>query len=72
MVPKKGPIRHFMELVCNGLSKNFYYTVQQKKDHIEWFKNYFENKRNLLEEVGAYASENTSKKEPQISSVSKE
>jgi len=29
--PTKGPIRHFMELVCVGLSKNPYFTVTQKK-----------------------------------------
>lgn len=51
--PQKGPIRHFMELVCVGLSKNSYLTVQAKKDHIEWFRNYFDGKRALLEEVGA-------------------
>lgn len=51
--PQKGPLRHFMELVCVGLSKNSYLTAQAKKDHIEWFKNYFESKKSLLEEVGA-------------------
>ncbi|XP_066157102.1 small ribosomal subunit protein mS31 [Euwallacea fornicatus] len=51
--PPKGPIRHFMELVCVGLSKNSYLTVQAKKEHIEWFRNYFEDKKGLLQEVGA-------------------
>lgn len=51
--PTKGPIRHFMELVCVGLSKNPYLTVQAKKDHIEWFKNYFSSKLDILSEVGA-------------------
>ncbi|KAL1494148.1 hypothetical protein ABEB36_009793 [Hypothenemus hampei] len=51
--PPKGPIRHFMELVCVGLSKNSYLTVEAKKEHIEWFKNYFEDKKKLLQEVGA-------------------
>ncbi|CAG9770549.1 unnamed protein product [Ceutorhynchus assimilis] len=51
--PPRGPIRHFMELVCVGLSKNNYLTVQAKKEHIEWFKNYFEEKKQLLQEVGA-------------------
>nr|CAG4645483.1 EOG090X04UC [Lynceus sp. MCZ IZ 141354] len=51
--PKRGPIRHFMELVCTGLSKNPYITVQQKKTHIEWFRKYFEEKRTILASVGA-------------------
>ncbi|KAK9877189.1 hypothetical protein WA026_016937 [Henosepilachna vigintioctopunctata] len=51
--PPRGPIRHFMELVCVGLSKNSYLTVEAKKEHIEWYRNYFEDKRKLLEEVGA-------------------
>uniref|UniRef100_A0A8C5P8A1 Small ribosomal subunit protein mS31 n=1 Tax=Leptobrachium leishanense TaxID=445787 RepID=A0A8C5P8A1_9ANUR len=48
--PRQGPIRHFMELVVCGLSKNPYFTVQQKKDHIEWFQNYFEQKKDILSE----------------------
>ncbi|XP_060805397.1 small ribosomal subunit protein mS31 [Amyelois transitella] len=58
--PKKGPIRHFMELVCVGLSKNPFYTVQEKKDHIMWYKEYFESKKDLLTEVGAWDSAKTS------------
>ncbi|XP_056417969.1 28S ribosomal protein S31, mitochondrial [Hyla sarda] len=48
--PKQGPIRHFMELVMCGLSKNPYLTVQQKKDHIDWFHDYFHKKEDLLKE----------------------
>ncbi|KAF2887135.1 hypothetical protein ILUMI_19039 [Ignelater luminosus] len=51
--PPKGPLRHFMELVCVGLSKNYYLTVEQKKEHIEWFRNYFVEKKKVLTEVGA-------------------
>ena len=51
--PPRGPIRHFMELVCVGLSKNPYLTVSQKKDHINWFRNYFDAKRDILIETGA-------------------
>ncbi|XP_064210778.1 small ribosomal subunit protein mS31 [Tribolium castaneum] len=51
--PQKGPLRHFMELVCVGLSKNPYLTVDAKREHIKWFKNYFEEKKQLLKEVGA-------------------
>nr|CAG4650102.1 EOG090X04UC [Sida crystallina] len=53
--PKRGPLRHFMELVCVGLSKNPYLTVAQKKDHIQWFRNYFDAKRSILVETGAVA-----------------
>lgn len=47
--PQKGPMRNFMSLVCVGLSKNPYLTVQQKREHIEWYKNYFEEKKEVLE-----------------------
>ncbi|XP_071990564.1 small ribosomal subunit protein mS31 isoform X2 [Engystomops pustulosus] len=52
--PKHGPIRHFMELVICGLSKNPYLTVQQKKDHIDWFHEYFNKKEDLLRECEVY------------------
>ncbi|XP_026319337.1 28S ribosomal protein S31, mitochondrial [Hyposmocoma kahamanoa] len=58
--PKKGPIRHFMELVCVGLSKNPFYTVKEKKDHIMWYKEYFEAKKDILVEVGAWDPKLTS------------
>ncbi|KAM6179452.1 small ribosomal subunit protein mS31 isoform 2-T2 [Erethizon dorsatum] len=48
--PKQGPIRHFMELVTCGLSKNPYLSVKQKVEHIEWFRNYFKEKREILKE----------------------
>ncbi|NXR50992.1 RT31 protein, partial [Hippolais icterina] len=49
--PKEGPIRHFMELVICGLSKNPYLSVKQKVEHIEWFQKYFEEKKELLQEI---------------------
>ncbi|XP_051467119.1 28S ribosomal protein S31, mitochondrial isoform X2 [Apus apus] len=49
--PKQGPIRHFMELVICGLSKNPYLSVKQKVEHIEWFQKYFEEKKELLQEI---------------------
>lgn len=48
--PKQGPIRHFMELVTCGLSKNPYLSVKQKVEHIEWFRNYFNEKKDILQE----------------------
>ncbi|KAK1883003.1 28S ribosomal protein S31 mitochondrial [Dissostichus eleginoides] len=52
--PRQGPVRHFMELVVAGLSKNPYLTVQQKKDHISWFRDYFHQKEDVLKEAEVY------------------
>ncbi|XP_040196284.1 28S ribosomal protein S31, mitochondrial [Rana temporaria] len=52
--PNHGPIRHFMELVVCGLSKNPYLTVQQKKEHIDWFQDYFNQKEDILRECDVY------------------
>ncbi|XP_053687971.1 28S ribosomal protein S31, mitochondrial [Sabethes cyaneus] len=49
--PTRGPVRHFMELVCVGLSKNYFITAQEKKEHILWFRDYFEQKKDLLQQV---------------------
>lgn len=50
--PSKGPIRHFMELVCVGLSKNPYMKIEEKYDHIMWYKDYFKDKQDLLQKLG--------------------
>ncbi|KAM3967515.1 mitochondrial ribosomal protein S31 [Aphomia sociella] len=60
--PNKGPIRHFMELVCVGLSKNAFYTVQEKRDHIMWYKEYFESKKDVLTEVGVWDTKSMTSK----------
>jgi len=44
--PPSGPIRHFMELVCAGLSKNPYMSSAKKVSTITWFKEYFERDEN--------------------------
>uniref|UniRef100_A0A8C3F0Q3 Small ribosomal subunit protein mS31 n=1 Tax=Chrysemys picta bellii TaxID=8478 RepID=A0A8C3F0Q3_CHRPI len=54
---KQGPIRHFMELVTCGLSKNPYLSVKQKAEHIEWFQNYFQEKEELLKEIDDHKKE---------------
>ena len=41
--PKAGNIQQFMELVVTGLQQNPHLSVQDKREHIEWFKEYFEN-----------------------------
>ncbi|XP_042301780.1 28S ribosomal protein S31, mitochondrial isoform X1 [Sceloporus undulatus] len=55
--PKEGPIRHFMELVTCGLSKNPYLSVKEKVEHIEWFRDYFKEKEELLKEIEAHEKE---------------
>lgn len=59
--PKKGPVSHFMELVCVGLSKNPYITVDEKINHILWFKDYFSEKKDLLKELISVQSDNNTK-----------
>lgn len=49
--PPLGPIRAFMQLVLVGLSKNPYYTVEEKVQHILWFRDYFASKNALLERL---------------------
>lgn len=43
---KDGAFKHFMELICVGLSKNSYLTVKEKEANILWFENYFQQKLN--------------------------
>lgn len=54
--PSHGPVRHFMELVVAGLAKNPYLTANQKQEHIAWFRDYFQQKRDVLEEAEVYGS----------------
>ena len=49
--PTSGPVRHFMELVCVGLSKNHHLTAAEKKNHILWYRDYFMEKKDLLGEL---------------------
>lgn len=49
--PKGGPLRHFMEIVIAGLSKNPYLTVDMKKEHIQWYREYFKQKQSILDEA---------------------
>ncbi|VDL63558.1 unnamed protein product [Nippostrongylus brasiliensis] len=47
-LPKDGPIAHFMELVCVGMSKNPYMTKEKKMEHITWFANFFNAEKQEL------------------------
>ncbi|CAJ0586976.1 unnamed protein product, partial [Mesorhabditis spiculigera] len=51
-LPRDGPIGHFMELVCVGLSKNPYMTARKKQEHLQWFASYFNaEKTKLIEKL---------------------
>ncbi|XP_036436698.1 28S ribosomal protein S31, mitochondrial [Colossoma macropomum] len=52
--PQEGPIRHFMELVVTGLGKNPHLSVRQKLEHIAWFREYFQQKQDVLNEAETY------------------
>ena len=54
--PKRGPLRHFMELVCVGLSKNSHISSAKKAEHIQWYRNFFEKPehKDILKASGAY------------------
>lgn len=60
--PSKGPIRHFMELVVVGLSKNPYLTVQEKHAHVDWFRTYFKDKVQIVDSLLADAKEPATEK----------
>ena len=49
--PNSPLIRQFMELVCVGLGRNPYWTVEQKVEHINWFRNFFNEKTNVFNET---------------------
>ena len=53
--PPRGPVRHFMEVIIVGLSKNPHISVEKKIEHINWFKEYFEKKdhKDILKLTGA-------------------
>lgn len=61
--PPSGPIRHFMELVCVGLGKNHWLTAKEKKDHIFWYRQYFEQKQDMLGDLLTMGME---KQQPKI------
>jgi len=46
--PAKGALRDFIDLVTVSLSKNPYLTIQQKREHIDWYKKYFKEKEVIL------------------------
>ncbi len=57
--PPRGPVRNFMELVCIGLQRNPYITVEKKREHLEWFRSYFldPDRHDILKLSGAIEME---------------
>ncbi|UJR26860.1 hypothetical protein I4U23_008171 [Adineta vaga] len=49
--PASPLIRQFMELVCIGLGRNPYWTAEQKLEHINWFRTFFNEKMHILNET---------------------
>lgn len=56
--PGRGPLRHFMELVCVALSKNPHITAGKKVETILWYRDYFEKPEHndILRVSGAYSA----------------
>lgn len=48
--PKEEPIQQFMALVLNGISQNSFLKIDEKKEIIEWYKNYFKSKLDIIQE----------------------
>lgn len=48
--PKSGPIRNYMEQVTVGLSQNPHLSVEEKREHVAWYKNYFQGKAETLKD----------------------
>ncbi|CAH1799804.1 unnamed protein product [Owenia fusiformis] len=63
--PKQGPIRVFMELVCIGLSKNPYLSVEKKKEYIHWFREYFQEHQQVIDDAIEAAKEDNEQVELQ-------
>ena len=40
-----------MSIVLNGLSKNSYLSVAEKREVIDWYKNYFTDKLDIINEA---------------------
>ena len=49
--PQVEPIQQFMTLVLNGLSQNSFLDINEKKEIIEWYKKYFEEKLDFIKEA---------------------
>ncbi|CAF2074563.1 unnamed protein product [Rotaria magnacalcarata] len=64
--PQSPLIRQFMELVCVGLGRNPYWTVEQKVEHINWFRTYFNDKMHIFNETVHTGAIKTSAAAPSV------
>ncbi|XP_062513144.1 small ribosomal subunit protein mS31-like [Corticium candelabrum] len=46
-MPRRGPVRRYLELVVAGLQKNPHMTVEMKKEHVEWLKEYLRENQDV-------------------------
>lgn len=53
-LPQVGPVREFLELVVVSLSKTPFISVERKRLHFEWFKQYLLQNKDILVRAGIY------------------
>ena len=46
--PQIEPIQEFMILALNGLSQNSHLSLNEKKEIIKWYKDFFSDKKDLI------------------------
>lgn len=66
-LPKDGAIGLFMEAAALGLSQNPFYTVDEKKEHLEFFRKYFSDYEDDLVNLDALEAGMMRSTEPIIS-----
>ncbi len=49
--PAIEPVQEFMALALNGLSKNSFLSVEEKRAVVDWYKGYFKEKNELIVEA---------------------
>lgn len=59
--PNIAAIQEFMTLVLNGLSLNSFLTLNEKKEIIDWYKEYFKEKDEIIKKI--FETENRAKAE---------
>ncbi len=49
--PDVDQVQDFMTMVLNGLSKNSYLSVGEKREIIQWYKSYFNEKIEIIQQA---------------------
>jgi small subunit ribosomal protein S31 len=49
--PQIEQIQQFMAIILNGLSQNSFLTIDDKRETIQWYKNYFNEKLDIIKEA---------------------